>query len=92
MTLVPKDGGFLKIRTLNNFAIDGTATQLYGAQVDIELLNTPIGDMVLGGRDLEAEPMDLETHSALNEPERPALPRPASALARASPKSRPRRC
>ncbi len=45
----------------------GTATQLYGAQVYIELLNTPIGDMVLGSRDLEAEPMNLETQSGLRE-------------------------
>ena len=62
MTLVPKSGGFLKIRTIKDYAIDGTATQLYGAQVYVELLNTPIGDMVLGERDLEAEPMNLETH------------------------------
>jgi PKD repeat protein len=66
MTLVPREG-FLKIRTIKDYAIAGTATQLYGAQVYIELLNTPIGDMVLGSRDLEAEPMNLETHSALNQ-------------------------
>jgi PKD repeat protein len=66
MTLVPREG-FLKIRTIKDYAIDGTATQLYGAQVYIELFNTPIGDMVLGSRDLEAEPMNLETHSALNQ-------------------------
>ena len=64
MTVVPKEG-FLKIRTIKDYAIDGTATQLYGAQVYIELLNTPIGDMVLGSRDLEAEPMNLETQSGL---------------------------
>ncbi len=34
--------------------------------MDVELLNTPIGDMVLGERDLEAEPINLESHSALN--------------------------
>ncbi len=66
MTIVPKEG-FLKIRTIKDYAIDGTATQLYGAQVNVELLNTPIGDMVLGSRDLEAEPMNLETTSALNQ-------------------------
>lgn len=65
MTLVPKEG-FLKIRTIKDYAIDGTATQLYGGQVYIELLNTPIGNMALGERDLEAEPMNLETHSALS--------------------------
>jgi PKD repeat protein len=64
MTVVPTSG-FLKIRTIKDYAIAGTATQLYGAQVDIELLNTPIGDMVLGSRDLEAEPMNLETQSGL---------------------------
>ncbi len=67
MTLVPASGGFLKIRTIKDYAIAGTATQLYGAQVNVELLNTPIGDMVLGSRDLEAEPMNLETTSALNQ-------------------------
>ncbi|HEY2537249.1 MAG TPA: PKD domain-containing protein [Solirubrobacteraceae bacterium] len=64
MTVVPTSGN-LKIRTIKDYAIAGTATQLYGAQVDIELLNTPIGDMVLGSRDLEAEPMNLETQSGL---------------------------
>jgi PKD repeat protein len=64
MTVVPTSG-FLKIRTIKDYAIAGTATQLYGAQVYIELLNTPIGDMVLGSRDLEAEPMNLETQSGL---------------------------
>ncbi len=64
MTVLPTSGN-LKIRTIKDYAIAGTATQLYGAQVDIELLNTPIGDMVLGSRDLEAEPMNLETQSGL---------------------------
>ncbi len=64
MTVVPTNG-FLKIRTIKDYAIAGTATQLYGATVDIELLNTPIGDMVLGSRDLAAEPMNLETQSGL---------------------------
>jgi PKD domain len=64
MTVVPTSG-FLKIRTIKDYAIAGTATQLYGAQVYLELLNTPIGDMVLGSRDLEAEPMNLETQSGL---------------------------
>jgi hypothetical protein len=60
MSLVPKVGGFLKIKTSKLFTLGGgTATELYGAQVDVELLNTPIGDLVLGGRDLEAEPLVL---------------------------------
>jgi hypothetical protein len=67
MVLVPKSGGFLKIKTVKDYGIDGTATELYGGQVYVELLNTPIGNMVLGERDLEAEPMDLEVHSALNQ-------------------------
>ena len=61
MMVIPKSGGFLKIKTVTDFALGGgTVTELYGAQVYIELLNTPIGDMVLGERNLEAEPMDLE--------------------------------
>ena len=65
MVLVPKSGGFLKIRTVKDFAIAGTKTELYGGQVYIELPNTPIGNVVFGERDLEAEPMALEIHSGL---------------------------
>lgn len=67
MVLTPRGGGYgvFKIHTVKDFAIAGTATQLSGSAVSIELLNTPIGDMVLGGRDLEAEPIDLEVHSGL---------------------------
>jgi len=66
MMLVPKSGGFMKIKTVTDYALlgGGTVTELYGAQVYVELLNTPIGDMVLGERNLEAEPMDLEVHAA----------------------------
>lgn len=70
MTVVPKSGGFLKIRTVRHLGL-ATYTQLYGAQVYVELLNTPIGDMVLGERDLEAEPMNLEVHSELTHFEGP---------------------
>jgi PKD repeat protein len=64
MTIAVKSGGFLKIRTVRTFGV-GTFTQLYGAQVYVELLNTPIGDMVLGERNLETEPMDLEFKSEI---------------------------
>jgi PKD repeat protein len=69
MVLAPKEGGYgvFKVQTVKDFAIDGTATQLSGTPVNVELLNTPIGDMVLGERDLQAEPMNLEAHSALNQ-------------------------
>jgi hypothetical protein len=67
MVLTPRGGGYgvFKIRTVKDYAIAGTRTQLSGTAVNIELLNTPIGNVVLGGRDLEAEPIDLEVHSGL---------------------------
>ncbi len=59
-TLVPKSG-FLKIRTLKGAAAGGgSETELTGAQVYIELQNTPLGTMVLGERNLETEPIPLE--------------------------------
>jgi PKD domain len=60
--LRPKGGGFLKIKTVRNYASlgGGTETELYGAQVYVQLENTPLGSMVLGERDLEAEPIPLE--------------------------------
>jgi len=69
MTFAPQGGGFgvFKIQTVKDFAIDGTQTLLSGSPVNIELLNTPIGDVVLGGRDLESEPVQLAAHSALNQ-------------------------
>ncbi len=67
MVLTPREGGYgvFKIRTVKDFAIAGTVTRLSGSAVNVELLNTPIGNVVLGGRDLEAEPIDLEVHSGL---------------------------
>ncbi|HEY2767025.1 MAG TPA: PKD domain-containing protein [Solirubrobacteraceae bacterium] len=67
MVLTPRGGGYgvFKIRTVKDYAIAGTRTQLSGTPVNVELLNTPIGNVILGGRDLEAEPMDLEVHSGL---------------------------
>jgi PKD repeat protein len=75
MDLVPQGGGYgaFKIQTVKNYAIDGTETKLSGSPVNIELLNTPIGNVVLGGRDLESEPISLEVHSSLNSLKVPLL-------------------
>jgi PKD repeat protein len=59
--LIPRSG-FLKIKTVTTLGV-GTKTELYGAVVDVELANTPLGTMVLGERDLEAEPIPLEVHA-----------------------------
>ena len=69
MDFQPQGGGYgiFKINTVKDFAIDGTQTLLSGPDVTIELLNTPIGDVALGGRDLESEPIQLTAHSALNQ-------------------------
>ncbi len=71
MVLVPRvTEGFyatFKIRTVPDYVIAGSATQLTGPPVSIELPNTPIGDMILSGRDLESEPINLETHTSLNQ-------------------------
>lgn len=67
MLLTPTGGGtaVFQIATVKDFAIAGTRTLLSGPAVNVELLNTPIGDVVLGGRDLQAEPITLESHSGL---------------------------
>lgn len=63
-TLIVPKSGFLKIKTVRDIALGGgSETELYGAQVYIELENTPLGTMVLGERDLEAEPIALEVHA-----------------------------
>ena len=69
MVMKPQAGGYgvFKIHTVKDIAIDGTQTLMSGSPVNVELLNTPIGDVVIGGRDLEAEPIQLEAHSALNQ-------------------------
>jgi PKD repeat protein len=59
LVLVPTNG-FLRIKNNPYIVAGGSAVELYGATVQVELPNTPIGDMVLGGRDLEAEPVLLE--------------------------------
>ena len=60
MILAPQSGGYgvFKIETQKKLGI-GTYTWLSGPTVSFELLNTPIGDVTLGGRDLEAEPVEL---------------------------------
>ncbi len=75
MVLEPQGGGYgvFKIHTVKDIAIDGTQTLLSGSAVDLELLNTPIGDVVLGGRDLESEPVQLDAQSALNKLQIPVL-------------------
>jgi PKD repeat protein len=69
MDFQPQGGGYgvFKINTVKDFAIDGTQTLLSGPNVSVELLNTPIGDVALGGRDLESEPVQLTSHSGLNQ-------------------------
>jgi PKD repeat protein len=61
MDLVPEGGGFgvFKIHEVRHLGIS-TEVQLSGSPVEVELLNTPIGNVVLGGRDLESEPMTLQ--------------------------------
>jgi PKD repeat protein len=67
MVLKPQGGGYgvFKIQTVKDLGIAGTQTLLTGSPVNVELLNTPIGDVVLGGRDLESEPIQLTIHSGL---------------------------
>ncbi|HEX5309402.1 MAG TPA: PKD domain-containing protein [Solirubrobacteraceae bacterium] len=50
--------GIFKIQTVKLLGI-GSTVQMSGAPVNVELLNTPIGNVVLGGRDLEKEPITL---------------------------------
>jgi hypothetical protein len=61
MDLVPEGGGFgvFKIHEVRHLGVS-TEVQLSGSPVQVELLNTPIGNVVLGGRDLESEPMTLQ--------------------------------
>ncbi len=60
MELASADGGFgvFKIRTVKQLGV-GSTVQLSGSTVNVELLNTPIGDVVLGARNLESEPVTL---------------------------------
>jgi len=69
MAFMPSGGGYgvFKIQTVKDLAIDGTRTLLSGSQVSVELLNTPIGDVTLGGRNLESEPIQLAAHSNLGQ-------------------------
>jgi hypothetical protein len=67
MTFKLQAGGPLKIRKRNNIGAGAEVTELYGGKVYVELLNTPLGNMVLGGRDLEAEPLVLEFQSYIHQ-------------------------
>jgi PKD repeat protein len=60
MVLATKGGGegVFKILPFNEYGI-GSGTNLSGAAVNLELLNTPIGDVVIGGRDLTSDPIHL---------------------------------
>jgi len=62
MVLVPNGGGYgvYKVTSTRRFGV-GTEYRLSGPAVSIELQNTPIGDMTLGGYDLETEPIVLGT-------------------------------
>jgi PKD domain-containing protein len=60
MDLVTAGGGIgiFKIETVKLLGV-GNTVQMSGAPVNVELLNTPIGNVVLGGRELEKEPITL---------------------------------
>jgi PKD repeat protein len=60
MVLAPQGGGYgvFKIQHFKELGV-GEGVRLTGPAVSFELLNTPIGDMVMGGRNLEAEPIFL---------------------------------
>jgi PKD repeat protein len=60
MVLTPQSGGYgvYHIQHFKALGI-GEGVRLTGPAVDFELLNTPIGNVVLGGRNLEAEPVNL---------------------------------
>lgn len=60
MDLASLDGGFgiFKIQTVKQLGI-GSTVRMSGSSVNVELLNTPIGDVVLGARNLESEPITL---------------------------------
>jgi PKD repeat protein len=60
MVLTPQGGGYgiYHIQHFKALGI-GEGVRLTGPTVNFELLNTPIGNVVLGGRNLEAEPIDL---------------------------------
>ena len=67
MTFVPRGGGYgvFHIATKKVLTIAGTETLLSGPVADLVLQNTPIGDVVIGGRDLTSDPIILASSSAL---------------------------
>ena len=66
MVLEPKNGGpgIFKVLKVRDYAVNGSRVELSGPAVNVELLNTPIGNVVLGGYDLETEPLELGIESA----------------------------
>jgi PKD repeat protein len=63
MVLVPRgQDDYFKIETVANPDAYGSVTQLVGPAVSVELLNTPIGNVVLGGRELASEPIEFFGH------------------------------
>ncbi len=60
MVLAPTAGGYgiFQITPFDELGI-GSGTRLTGPAVNVELLNTPIGDLTIGGRDLTADPIQL---------------------------------
>ncbi len=62
MVMVPKGGGYglWRIDSKRHLGV-GTEYKLSGSPVSFELPNTPIGDMVLGGYDLQSQPLTLAT-------------------------------
>lgn len=62
MTMVPREGGYgeWRITVTHRFGI-GWEYVLSGTPVRLELPNTPIGDLTLGGYDLEKSPVRLIT-------------------------------
>ena len=62
MVLAPPGGGYGVYQVTSHRRLGiGTEYKLSGTPVNIELLNTPIGDMSLGGYDLETEPVTIGT-------------------------------
>jgi PKD repeat protein len=68
MVLAPAGGGYgiFKILPFKNLGV-GSGTNLTGPVSDIQLLNTPIGDVTFGSQDLTSNPMEL-TFQAFHPP------------------------
>ncbi len=71
MVLAPKEGGYgiYTIQVAKNFGsiIGGYLAELSGTPSNIEMLNTPLGTMVLGGLELTSEPLHLPSYGGHNQ-------------------------